>query len=181
MSVIHHQTLRQAITQYEQEGHQIAVVVIDEQGAAAQPQTPQQAQVLAHVAPLGLPVYFVELNPNPGAGANLPTRAPLAAAAPGAVVITKPHINAFASNVNPNFHTTLQGQGIRMLVMMGYSSQQCVKVSAVGGYDGPPHNPGIMRAGATGLGYTVLTSQLVLRGGQATWTHERGVRFYTAV
>ena len=67
-----------------------------------------------------------------------------------------------------------------MLVMMGYSSQQCVKLSAVGGYDAP-HAPGVLRPGATSLGYTVLTSQLVLRGGHAMWETEPGVRCYEAV
>ena len=73
MSIIN-QSLMAAITGFQQNGNQIAVVVIDEQGAAPQPQTPAQQQVLNHVVGLApaLPVYFVELNP--GGGPNVPTR-----------------------------------------------------------------------------------------------------------
>ena len=183
MSIINHQSLRDAITQYHGPGHGVAVCVIDEQGAGAQAQTPHQALVLAHVVPMGIPVYFVELNPHPAAGPNLPTRPQLAAAAPAATVITKQHINAFAPNVLPNFQTMLQANPnpTTTLVVMGYSAQQCVRATAIGGADGPRAHPGITRPGAVQLGYTVLTSQLVLRGGPATWTMERGVRFYAAV
>lgn len=182
MSIIT-QGLRAAMQAYHQDGHHLGVLVIDEQTAGPYPTTPFQQQVLGTANLLGLPVWIVELNPGVNAPApppNLPTQPALANLVPGAQVVTKPHINAFASNAQPNLHGVLQAANIDMLVVMGYNTNCCVRATSVGAADGPGPNAR-HRPGATQLGYTVLTADQVLRGGVATWKREQGVRFYTAV
>lgn len=167
------------MTAYTQQNHNLAVFVIDEQGGGVYPQEPAQQLVLQRAQQLGLSVFLVELNPginNPVPPPNRPTKPALHVH--GAQVISKPHINAFASNAHPNLHNALQGLGVGMIVVMGYSSQQCVKATAIGGPDRPN---GTWRPGATQLGYVVLTSQSILRGGPATWWDTPGVRFYAQV
>lgn len=180
MSVING-SLSAAIQTYHGAGDQVAVLIIDEQGNIPAPVLQNQQQILALAQVLGLHIWLVELNPHvnrvhPPPPANRPTNAGLVV--PGAHVLTKPHINAFASNALPNLHLQLQAAGITMLVVMGYHVNQCVKATSVGG---PDRAGGLHRPGATQLGYIVMSCDQILRGGQANWQLETGVRFYTAL
>ena len=170
-----------AIQAYHNDGHQLAILVIDEQTNVPAHFLVAQQQVLNRAQALNIPVWLVELNPHinrvaPPPPANRPTNAGLAVH--GAHILTKPHINAFASNTQPNLHQQLQAAGISMLVVMGYHVNQCVRATSVGGPDRPN---GLNRPGATQLRYIVLTSERILRGGQANWKLEPGTRFYTTV
>jgi hypothetical protein len=172
-------SLAAAMQAYHGPGHQVAVLIIDEQTNVPMPFLADQQQILVAAQNRGLQIWQVELNPHinqPNPPANRPTNPGLAV--PGAHVLTKPHINAFASNAQPNLHAQLQAAGITMLVVMGYHVNQCVRATSVGGPDRPN---GLHRPGATQLGYIVLSCDQILRGGQATWKLETGVRFYTAL
>lgn len=168
------------INTYHQEGHQLAVLVIDEQGGIPQPYLADQKQVLNTAQQLGLPVWLVELNPHINRVVPPPPNRPTNAALviPGAQVLTKPNINAFASDAHPNLHQQLRLAGTTMLVVMGYHVNQCVRATSVGGSG---RRGRLNRPGATQLGYIVLSCNQILRGGQATWGLESGVRFYSAI
>ncbi|ADV84984.1 isochorismatase hydrolase [Terriglobus saanensis SP1PR4] len=159
----------------------VGVVVVDEQGdpPAAYPQRPHQQQVLLFAARFGLPVWLIELNPNP-ANPNIATRTQLRAFLPQNVpVITKRGLNAFH---NTNLLAQLQHAHVDTIVLMGFASNQCVKLTAVGGHEGSPTNPGPFNDGATGLMLTVMTCQNILRGGSVgDWIATPGVEFYERV
>ena len=177
MSIIP-ESLRVAMARYAGEGTKMVVLVIDEQGAQIPEATlAAQIAVLNKAVQLKVPIWLVELNPsiiNPAPGANRPTVGTLAQYR--SKIITKPHLNAFASNAQPNLHAELQQAGATALVVMGYHVNCCVKATSVGGPDRPG---GKVRPGATQLGYMVLTSAEICRPFEdAPWWREPGVRFY---
>jgi hypothetical protein len=182
--------LRKAMREYHADGDKLAVLVIDEQ-SGQEPGIIANAQedVLLTAVELNLPVWHIELNPGMHTGkTNKPTDRHLGVA--GARICTKPHLNAFVVKAHPNLHEELKKDRITMLVVMGFAANCCVKATAVGGSDSPPpkgaafdpaKTPRLFRAGATQLGYIVLTSDLILRPEPANWKNEPGVRFYTQV
>lgn len=181
--------LRKAMREYHTGGDKLAVLVIDEQSGQDRGIIQNaQEDVLLTAVELKLPVWHIELNPGMHKGAkNRPTDQHLGVA--GARICTKPHVNAFVVNAHPNLHEELKKDKITMLVVMGYAANCCVKATAVGGSDSPApkgpfdptKTPKLFRAGATQLGYIVLTSDWVLRPEPANWKNEPGVRFYTQV
>ena len=186
--------LRKAMREYHTAGDKLAVLVIDEQSGQDRGGIIQNAQedVLLTAVELKLPVWHIELNPGMAKGVkNRPTDQHLGVA--NARICTKPHVNAFVVTAHPNLHEELKKDGITMLVVMGYAANCCVKATAVGGsdYPAPKRKPGApfdptttpktVRAGATQLGYIVLTSDWILRPDEANWKNEPGVRFYTQV
>ena len=174
MSIVHG-GLRQAMRDFTERGEKLAVLVIDEQSGVHQEFVEAQDATLIQAVALKLPVWLIELNPGLGKGQpSTPTVGHLKVA--GARVCQKPHLNAFVKEAHPNLHEELKKVGVTMLVMMGYHVNCCVKATCVGGPDRPGGK--VWRPGATQLGYTVLTSGWILRGGEATWWMEKGVRFY---
>ena len=171
-------SLRNAMATYSGSGTTMVVLVIDEQGAEPpQPTLTAQTTVLNQALLLKIPIWLVELNPgiiNPNPKANRPTVA--AFAQYQSKIITKPHLNAFASNAQPNLHAELQAIGATAIVVMGYHVNCCVQKTSVGGPDRPG---GKVRPGATQLGYMVLTTADICRPYEnAPWWSEPGVRFY---
>ena len=170
--------LRDAMREYAAGGERLAVLVIDEQSGVHQEFVEAQDAVLRAAVELKLPVWLIELNPGLKQGKpSKPTVQHLKIG--GARVCQKPHINAFAVNTHPNLREELKRDGVSMLVVMGYNVNCCVKVTSVGGKDDSAGK--LWRPGATQLGYTVLTSGWILRGGEADWWDQPGVRFYMQV
>ncbi len=157
-------------------GHNIGVVIVDEQIEEVGPVsdiTRAQQAVILFARDMNHPMWVVELNPNPAANPNTPTNSRLTRhLPPGTPVVTKPFLNAF---IGTNLHALLQASNIDTFVLMGYATNCCVARTAVGGFTRPSHR--VAQAGASQLGYLVLTCQQVLRGGNAAWKMEPGVRF----
>ncbi len=171
-------SLRSAIASYAGSGTKMVVLVIDEQSGQIPENTlVAQISVLNKAAELDIPIWLVELNPSIIGGNPTPNRPTANALAEfRSKIITKPHLNAFASNAHPNLHTELQKVGAQAIIVMGYHVNCCVKMTSVGGPDRPG---GKVRPGATQLGYMVLTSAEVCRPFEnAPWWSEPGVRFY---
>ncbi len=173
-------SLMGAMQDFMSDGSVVGVLLIDEQDARnrVHPETGFQRQVLVFAQRMGCPIWVVELNPSVARGPlrpNLPTRAGLRAVLPPNVpVVTKPHLNAFSGT---NLHGLMQTANVRGVVTMGYHSNCCVRSSSVGAYRGRGRNH--FQSGMTQAGYMVMSSNLVLRGGQPTWWNERGVKIYS--
>lgn len=95
-------------------------------------------------------------------------------------MLNKAFLNAFDTTTHPYLPQTLSRHGLEphaggRLVFMGQKSNQCVRLTAVGGSDKPgnPH-----KDGATQFGYVVMSCQQVLRGGPATRRGAPGVVLY---
>jgi hypothetical protein len=128
-----------------------------------------EQEVLALTARLQIPVWFIELNPT--LAGNLPP-APTRKSHVGlrslvnGTRLSKGGLNAFK---NTNLHQDLQTANIRRVVITGRQTNCCVKETAIGSDV----------AGATGNGYTVMTSLHVITSGIPTWMNTPGVEFYS--
>lgn len=162
-------------------GDQVGIVLIDEGELDREhAETRAQRRVLALAAELGLPVLAVEIDTELADGGETPgndTRGEFLAKAHA--VVKKPHLNAFDDNARPPMQATLGALGLNpgacKLVIMGYATDQCVRLTAVGGENKPGERP--LHRGATQRGYEVLTCQAVLRGGDASWSGALRVHF----
>jgi hypothetical protein len=80
-------------------------------------------------------------------------------------IFFKKTFNAFAEVTDgvSDLHAYLQKIGVKELVIMGQQGGQCVKLTAIGGPEGSPKNPGPSIKGATGYGYRVWTSPRIVQ------------------
>lgn len=171
-------SLLEQVGRSTQNGDVVGVLVVDEQGDPPQnpfPETENQQKVIKTAISMSLPIWLVELNPNP-VNPNISTRTKLRALLPGNTpIITKTGWNAFD---NTNLHTLLGAAAVDNILLMGFATNMCVRITATGGHTGP-NNTGVFSVGATGLAYTVMTCQEILRGGAAgNWIMTPGVEFY---
>jgi nicotinamidase-related amidase len=172
--------LLEVIDSYVNQGTKLAGLVIDEQSETIPfPYLPAQQWVIEKARLLQCPVWFVELNPKRGDQKNLPTNGALRAIVAGSKVriCTKKSLNAFVDS-SPNLDDDLKAEEIEVVVVMGYHVACCVKLTAVGGSE---TRGGQVHESANGLGYAVLSSDLVVRGGRANWKDESNVWFCTRV
>lgn len=159
------------------ENYKVGVVLIDEQssgGSKVYPETSYQQKIIVHAKEKKYPIWVVELNPKRGEKANLPTHSALRDMLPeGTPVVTKTKLNAFEST---DLHDLLQAAKITAFAVMGYNTNCCVRMTVTGT---TASNSDVVTAkGGIALGYLVLSCQEVLRGGEATWFDEPGVRFF---
>lgn len=159
------------------ENYKVGVVLIDEQstdGAKTYKETENQKKVILHAKQKPYPIWVVELNPKPGEKPNLPTHSALRDLLPeGTPVVTKTKMNAFESS---NLHELLQAANITAFVVMGYETNCCIRMTATGTTGSK--STAVTSPGGTALGYIVMSCQEVLRGGEASWAEEPGVRFF---
>ena len=162
------------------QGHKIGVLIIDEPepkppvaDADVKKITRDQQTLLAFANGQGCKFWRIELSQRGIAGEH-PTSLRLRGfLPPDTPVVTKKHLNAFTET---NLAGQLQTAGVTHVVVLGHETNCCVKQTAVGGPPKPERDP---VAGATQLGYTVLTSPLVLKGRDAPkWTGEAKTEFY---
>lgn len=159
----------------------VGVVLIDEGDAVGEhPETAAQRQVLALAEHLGLQVLAVEIDTALAHGGITPgnnTRGEFRRYVHHTV--KKPLFNAFDDNAKPPMQSALNDLGLfpgtSKLVIMGYNTNQCVRLTAVGGINKPNEPP---HRGATQRGYEVLTCQAVLRGGACSWSDALRVHFF---
>lgn len=80
-------------------------------------------------------------------------------------IFFKKTLNAFAdlTDGESELHAYLQQIGVKELVIMGQQGGQCVKLTAIGGQEGNPMNPGPSIKGAVGYGYRVWTSPAIVQ------------------
>jgi hypothetical protein len=158
-------------------GGKIAVIVVDEQASGVYDETYKQRQVLAFATAHKLPIFLVELNPNPSQP-TIPTTVHLRTLVPpGTTRLSKTGFNAFHGT---ELKALLDKADVDTIVLMGFATNMCVRMTAVGGYTGR-NNTGEHTLGATQLGLSVMTCQDILRGGPASWSGEVGVELYSAV
>lgn len=174
--------LLQAMQEQHEAGICLGVLIIDESGDPGNAETASQIRVLEKAHELGLPVFAIEINTelihDPRSHI---IQTPTSLLKYAHKVINKPAFNAFDDGVQPNLEATLTLAGLRKndakLVIMGYHVHQCVRLTAVGGWE-KPGNTGKLHQGATGRGYKVLTCKAILRGGDVTWRATNGVEFF---
>ena len=97
--------------------------------------------------------------------------------------IAKPETNAF---IKTDLHQQLEDHKISILVIMGFHTEACVKNTIGNEYFQKANALKYGVAGALHLGYTVMTCDQVLHGGnaQASWRkneaiHYENLKFYT--
>lgn len=173
------------ITRCHEAGIAVGIVLIDEGETEREyDETAAQRRVLALAAELGLKVLAVEIDTELAKGGETlgnNTRGEFLEKAHA--VVKKPLFNAFDDNAKPPMQATLGSLGLNpgacRLVIMGYNTNQCVRLTAVGGENKPGQLP--LHRGATQRGYEVLTCQAVLRGGAASWAKAPHVHFFAHV
>lgn len=149
-------------------GRKLGMMVIDEPTNFGQGSLlTRQCNVLNIAAKHGWPVWFVTLN-------NIPMHAQLVAAAPTAITYNKPRGNAFEVDA---LRLAVGGSNVEAIVLMGHATNQCVKLTAIGGKWNPKSNA-LPTPGATSYGYTVMTCTDVLSGGEANWYDKPRVMYY---
>jgi nicotinamidase-related amidase len=174
--------LIQAMRAYVRGGNRLAVLVIDEQGDdIPNPYLTAQQRVLRCARLLGMPIVFIELNPNPGEKANRATSSDLRHAAAGAQsqVVTKSGFNSF---VGTRLADVLEVYQATALVVLGRETNQCVKNTVIGGSESSKGDR--VADGAVQKGFLVLSSDLIVRTGVAQWQKdypEGQLAFYTHV
>jgi nicotinamidase-related amidase len=176
-------SLLDSITRQRALGRRIGIVVIDEQTEGAYAEAEAQRAVLDYARADGLPIWTVLLNPSLGRNNQQPTKQtnPLLGQFIDAQKIVKPSFNTWVG-AQPDFEQIIKDSGVNTLVVMGRMTNQCVKMTAVGGYE-KPNNDTTWQSGATQRGYMVMTSSAVVRGHvqQVPWGCEPGVLCYSDV
>ncbi len=157
-------------------GAKIGVVVVDEQSDQHYSETSDQRKCIDFAVKSNFPVWLVELNP--GTGPTVRTSIYLRGMLPPATsVITKATLNAFHKT---GLRDRLNAKGIDTIILMGYASNQCVRITSVGGHLGQ-NNTGEYTMGALQHGFLVMTCQQILRGGPASWATQEGVEFFSSL
>jgi Isochorismatase family len=150
----------------ETSGSNFALLVIDEQGGQR-----AQTDLLLHSMMLSVSlaqkygfgrIIFVELSTNQVkiTGGKLAKAINV-----DYTIFYKKTFNAFAevTNGESDLHGYLQKIGVKEVVIMGQQGGQCVKLTAIGGPEGNPQNPGPFVKGAVGYGYRVWTTPAIVQ------------------
>ncbi len=169
-------------------GTTVGVLLIDEQGNfnGSPALIGSQRHLLAFAASMRCPVWLVELDPPSGmanvavpantvAGRAMKTLVSLRSLVPDDTpVLRKSQFNAF---VGTNLVADLAGRGVNShLVVLGHEGSCCVKQTAVGG---PPKPNAVPLVGATGHGFTVLSTASIVSGSTNSWSGNVNVGFYS--
>jgi nicotinamidase-related amidase len=165
MTVLH-QSLQAAIQTLHQNGTRIGVVVIHvtESAKATNIKAPGQKAILAQCNALGLPAWFVQMDVFGGAESQQDL---LALVDP----LRRRELLNKGNNVfnGSTLAADLAREEITTLVVMGEELRSCIRMS-ITAIDSDHQGPAAIQ-----LGFTVLTSPLLLRAGAAhdqTWPAE---------
>lgn len=161
----------------------VGVLVIDEQGdhfggANADDLIKVQQKLLIAAGRLGCRFWLIEYNVKAGAAPTKRTTARIRAVLHSATpIVAKKRFNAFEGT---NLHASMIARGVDThVVVLGHEANCCVRFTAIGGQF-KPNTPFVQ--GATGRGYTVLTTPGVLSsigGVPANWMNQPSVEFYS--
>ena len=164
----------------------IGVMIVDEISSQIYPETHAQYKILNFAQKNNLPVIAIEVNTKiPQDAMSFPGIKTREEMLPFVhKIVYKAKFNGFDTQLSsPDLRHTLRSMNLLPeqsdLVIMGYSCNTCVRLTAVGGKVRPN---GIFTEGATQLGYGVLTSEDIVRGDPANkiirWKNEPGVTFF---
>ncbi len=174
-------SLIEAIVELHDAGVKMIALVVDEPAAPNpdgqfRPGVRSQIAVLNTCRSLGVPVWAVLFNPALDRGvATQPLNPELGAAD---LTIVKSTLSVH-NKAKPNLKTKLEEAGITHVVIMGWFSDQCVKLAAIGGseqWDGKNPGPGL-----TSWGYKILTCAKIQRVDVVSWAAAANVTCYTSI
>lgn len=165
---INDQTFLEKVAEFEDaDNPRVGVLLIDEPESFSQQSIlNNQRTVLERAVAKGWPIWFITLQ-------NKPTHSHLRFVAPQARVFDKPGGNAFEVQ---EFRVDLTRSGVQSLILMGHSTTQCVRLTAVGGSYWDENDD---HGGAVQYGYAVYTCLAVLSGGDQPWLDQDGVHCYS--
>jgi hypothetical protein len=159
----------------------LGVLIVDEATITSEGRRVHQISILNVAVALKCPVWVIEINHKLDPTNRVKTDARLTTAVNDKfTLVLKRSLNAFAKGAVPDLKDELVNAGVKRLVIMGQQANQCVKLTAVGGFPKLAKFGGKHEQGATGLGFEVYSCDLILND-KANWKNEQNVTFYTEV